>query len=170
MFFACTHPELIDKLIIADMAPKRYANENQNVINTIDSIDLKQYTSRKEVEGQLRKMLADNATVQFLLKNLKWKENDSQSTGEQLSWKFNFAAIKKNADALNEALPETFRFNGQTLFLKGQRSTYITDSDYELIKKHFLKTIIETIPDAGHWVHAENPSVFTRAVIQFLNP
>jgi len=54
------------------------------------------------------------------------------------------------------------------LFLKGDRSGYILKKDEALIKAHFPNSFIEIIPNAGHWLHAENPAVFYQKIMNFL--
>jgi pimeloyl-ACP methyl ester carboxylesterase len=67
-----------------------------------------------------------------------------------------------------EALPDDFHFDGPTLFIRGERSAYITTRDYNDIKEHFPQAVIETVPKAGHWVHADNPKGFSEALLNFL--
>jgi len=166
MFLACQHPEKISKLIVADKSPKEYPIENKSVIEALESIDISSIKSRKEVESNLRESL-NEATVQFLLKNLYWVTGASGE--QQLAWRFNSEVIKRNVLKMGEALPNNFHFNGPTLFLKGERSPYVTDGDTELIKNHFPNAIIETVPKAGHWIHSENPTYFMEAALRFLN-
>jgi esterase len=163
MFFATQYPERVRKLIVADMSPKQYQSTNENVIVALKSIDLNAMTSRKEVEQKLRATLQhDEVTTQFLLKSLYWKEGDRK----KLDWRFNLPAIANNIANTGEALPQDAIYNGDTLFIRGEKSNYITSADEPLIKKHFPQATIKTIPGAGHWVHAENPKAFMEAVLE----
>ena len=65
-------------------------------------------------------------------------------------------------------LPGVYTYDGEVLFLKGGRSDYIKDGDENLIKSAFAKAQLKTIPKAGHWLHAENPQVFLKEVLNFL--
>jgi len=65
-------------------------------------------------------------------------------------------------------LPDFTEYSGETLFLKGENSGYISTEDTYLIKSHFSNSKIVTIPNAGHWMHAENPNEFYRIVAEFL--
>lgn len=65
-------------------------------------------------------------------------------------------------------MPEENLFEKDTLFIRGGSSDYIVDADYEEIKRHFPQATLETIPNAGHWLHAENPQLFFEIVQQFL--
>ena len=70
---------------------------------------------------------------------------------------------------VGEALPLHAKFDGDTLFLRGDKSEYIGNQDETLIKNHFPKAQIATISNAGHWLHAENPEDFYNAVTNFVN-
>jgi len=163
MWLACENPERVSELIVADMAPRYYAPHHQSVIAAVHAVDVGQVTSRKEAEEILRASLRDEGTVQFLLKNLYWNEK------ENLEWRFNMTGIEKNISNIGMALPEHLRFSGKTLFVRGEKSGYITEEDKPEIKKHFPASEIKTVPNAGHWIHAENPSGFMDAVLPFLS-
>ena len=181
MFFAVMHPDKTEKLIVADISPRYFEPHHDSVIAAIKSVDLDEITSRKEAEEKLRISIDDEATVQFLLKNLYWKEmKDCDKYGavevkkeigeseKKLAWRFNLTAIEKNIKAVGEALPIGTQFNKPVLFVKGEKSGYITSEDATLIKEHFPLAIIKSIPKAGHWVHAENPGAFKKTVLEFL--
>lgn len=163
MWMACEHPDRVSKLLVADIAPRSYEPHHQSVIAAIHSVDTDEITSRKEAETKLRESLHDEGNVQFLLKNLYWNEK------EKLDWRFNIHGIEKNIANIGIALPDQFRFNGPTLFLRGEKSGYITESDRTDIVKHFPVAKINTVSNAGHWIHAENPSGFMDAALEFLN-
>jgi esterase len=162
MFFATQHAERIKKLIVADMAPRFYKSTNENVVAALRSIDLNKISSRKEVEEKLGTALEDEVTTQFLLKGLFWKEE------KKLDWRFNIDAIAKNLNRTGDALPDDAVFNGDTLFIRGEKSNYISDADVPIIKKHFPNSEIKTVAGAGHWVHAENPMGFMEVALSFL--
>jgi esterase len=166
MFFAAMHPEKTDKLVVADIATRYYPPAHDGVINAIKRIELDRIPSRKEVEEQLRFSLHDEGTVQFLLKNLYRIEQPGEI--KKLAWRFNINAIEKNIEAIGEAMPAEAVFNKPVLFVRGEKSGYVTDDDEPLIRKHFPMAKFKTIAGAGHWVHAENPKGFMEAVSVFL--
>jgi len=167
MFFAARHPALVRHLVVADMSPRAYGPTQEHVMAAIHDVNLDMITSRKEAEEQLRNSLHDEGTVQFLLKNL-YRRDEGENAGEKFAWRFNLSAIEKNNAAIGVALPAGSRFDGPVLFVRGDRSGYITGEDEQLIKKHFPKAVISTVADAGHWVHAENPKGFMDVVVPFL--
>jgi pimeloyl-ACP methyl ester carboxylesterase len=66
-------------------------------------------------------------------------------------------------------LPTHFRSEIPALFIRGGKSNYIRDTDIPLIKEHFPNAVVETIPDAGHWVHAEQPAQLLEKVLAFID-
>lgn len=162
MLFAMNYPEKLDKLIIADIAPKYYAPHHQDILAGLNAIDFSRKPSRSDVETVLENYIKDFGTRQFLMKSLYWKEKG------QLAFRFNLDVFNEKIENIGEALPENTAYNGAVLFLRGEKSPYIRDKDFELIKKHFPKAEIETIKNVGHWLHAENPKDFFAATINFL--
>jgi esterase len=162
MFFALKYPELIRKMIVVDIAPRYYSPHHQSVFAALNSIDLSIIASRKEVEELLRNALKEEATIQFLLKNLYWK-ND-----KQLDWRFGLKEIEKNIENVGVELPGDDVIHVPTLFIRGSRSGYIAESDEAEIKKRFSDVDLKTVSDAGHWVHAENPKGFLEVALCFI--
>ena len=86
----------------------------------------------------------------------------------KLALRINLKALIDNIDEVGEALPSHLIYEGDTLFLKGDRSEYITNDDEIVIKRQFPNASFETIENAGHWLHAENPIAFNNAVVRFI--
>ena len=162
MLFAVEHPELLNKLIIADISPRYYPTHHEDILKGLSSLDFDNIKSRGEAEDQLKPYVSDFGTRQFLLKNLYWE------TKEKLALRMNLEALKENVNEVGEPLPIHSKFEKDTLFLRGDRSEYISLQDESLIKTHFPNALIVTISNAGHWLHAENPTEFYEAVIDFL--
>ncbi len=162
MLFATIYPEMMEKLIVADIGPKFYPQHHQDIFAGLNAVDFSKKPTRNEVEEIMSAYVPDFGTRQFLMKNLYWQEPG------QLAFRFNLAVFNKKKDVIGVALPENSVFQKPTLFIRGGKSNYILDSDFESIKKHFPDSRIETIPDVGHWLHAENPTVFFEKVISFL--
>lgn len=162
MFFATTYPEMVEKLIVADIGPKYYAPHHQDIFAGLNAVDFSVKPSRTEVEETLFPYISDYGTRQFLMKNLFWKEK------EQLAFRFNLDVFNKNKEVIGEVLPEGNHFDKETLFIRGGNSRYILDSDFESIKAQFPKAVFETIPNVGHWLHAENPKSFFEITSGFL--
>lgn len=162
MLFATTYPEMVDKLIVADIGSKYYAPHHDEIFAGLNAVDFSSKPTRAEVEETLFPFIPDFGTRQFLMKNLFWKEK------EQLAFRFNLDVFNKNKDVIGEALPSANHFENATLFIRGGNSKYILDSDFDSIKSHFSKAVFETIPNVGHWLHAENPKLFFEITSEFL--
>lgn len=173
MRFALTWPARVAKLIIVDMAPRPYSPEHTPIFKALMALDLKQYTSRREIEDALAPAIPDLTLRRFLLKNLKSptapkSDEGGSSSSSTYEWRIPLAAIFTNYPKLCEALTSPQPFNGPALFLRGGKSPYVSDKDYPEIQKLFPAAKLETIPNANHWVHADAPEEFVRDVSEFL--
>jgi pimeloyl-ACP methyl ester carboxylesterase len=148
---------------VADIAPKLYPPHHHLIINALKSIDLNTISSRSEADAALQKKLSDVGVRQFLLKNLYWNKE------KKLAFRFNLAVLSEKMTEVGENINSTDQFMGATLFLKGSKSEYVLDSDIDTIKRHFPKASLDTISDAGHWLHAENPAEFLEKSFAFLS-
>lgn len=163
MQFAIRNPHRVGKMLIADIGPKKYPVTNRFVTDVLNQFDLYALTSRKEVEKILFANIKDNATVQFLLKNLYWNEKG------KLSWRFDLESITNNIERVSDAQPLPHApIPIPVLFLKGEKSDYIFPSDIKLMRAIFPFAIINEILNAGHWIHADQPEVFYKTVLHFL--
>lgn len=163
MQFACTYPEKVEKLLIADIAPKYYPPHHQPIINALNKINVSELSSRTEADEQLSKYIKDFGIRQFLLKNLYWKEKG------KLDFRFNLKVLTDKMEEVGENISTTASYTGPTLFLRGDKSEYISIEDYPTIKRHFPNAIIEVVEKAGHWLHAENPKQFFMLSYNFMN-
>ena len=144
-----TNPGLLSGLIIVDIAPRFYPIHHREILDALLSVDINSLKSRGDAEMVLRQSIQEEDVIQFLMKNLYRKEKD------QFDWRFNLEAI----NAQIENVGEEVKFNGSfplpTLFIKGERSSYISYEDEKAIFEQFGDVEIQTAPGAGHWVHAE---------------
>lgn len=162
MLFATTFSDMVDKLIIADIGPKRYAPHHQDILAGLNAVDFSTKPDRTAVEEILLPYIPDFGTRQFLMKSLYWK------TPGQLAFRFNLEVFNKKIEEVGAALPPENRFDKPTLFIRGGKSNYILDSDLPQIKNQFPNYTLITIPDVGHWLHAEKPEVFFQESFKFL--
>ncbi len=71
-------------------------------------------------------------------------------------------------ERIGKALPRTKNTN-PTLFIRGLESSYVEDADLTTLQRQYPNFELVSIPNAGHWLHAEQPIVFGEAVAKFLN-
>jgi pimeloyl-ACP methyl ester carboxylesterase len=161
MNFAVSRPERVQALVVVDIAPKAYPIHHQGYINAMKSIDFNTIHSRGAVDAILAKSV-DNAGIrQFFMKSLHWQ------TKEKLAFRFNLEALEDQLQEVGTPL-EFGYFDRPTLFIAGGASGYITAEDEDAILDHFPAARIETIAQAGHWVHAEAREPFSKLVVDFL--
>lgn len=163
MLFATKYPELVSKLLIADISPRFYPIHHDGILNGLSALNFDVIKSRGEADTILSRFISDFGTRQFLLKNLYWKEKG------KLALRMNLEVLKDEVAEIGEALPWQATFEKEALFLRGDRSEYIGIDDENIIARHFPKAKIITISNAGHWLHAENPKDFFDAVMEFVN-
>ena len=162
MQFALIYPDLIDKLIVVDIAPKVYLPGHDDVFAALYSFDPSTLHSRQEADVALARHLPDLALRQFLLKNLERKDSDT------FAWRINLDSIHRNYHEMLKAFTANGQFSRPTLFIRGASSDYIRDVDFITIREIFPAAELITIPHTGHWVHAEAPREFAQAVFHFL--
>lgn len=162
MKFGVNHPELFDRLIIVDIAPRAYPPHHQNILKGLNSIDLKALKSRKEADEQLASYVPEPGERQFLLKNLKRE-------GENFTWKLNLPVITEKINNIGEGLEDKLATDKPTLFIRGENSDYITNKDNISIVAFFPNSEVKTVKNAGHWVHAQNPEAVIELITGFVH-
>ncbi|QNM85523.1 alpha/beta fold hydrolase [Polaribacter pectinis] len=161
MLFAVTYPELVDKLVIVDISPRMYQPHHNAILAGLNSVDFSIQNSRSLVDKKIAELIPEFGVRQFLLKNVYWIEKG------QLAYRFNLESLTENNSEIGEALPPFTVFEKETLFLKGDKSNYITENEEPIIEAHFPNSKIVEIKNAGHWLHAENPKQFYDEVCDF---
>lgn len=161
MRFTQMFEEKVISLVVADMGIKSYPPHHQLILEALNSFDPAEISSRSEAEDELRKYIKEEGIVQFLLKNLY------RSKPKGYAWRFNLPVLEAAMSDILEELPD-MQVNTQTLFIRGEKSDYIQDEDMEDIKVLFPHAEFETVSNAGHWLHAENPEEFFSKVNAYL--
>ena len=161
MVMALMQPKKITKQIIVDIAPKQYPDHYSKIIEALKKINLNNHKTRLDVSNTLKTSIPNQSLRQFLIKNI--------SNTQPLTWQINLSAISDN---YNQIMSWPSSLNNQidipTLIIKGKQSNYVSNTDNYLLKNYFNQfKIIEL--NTSHWVHAENPVEFIKAVNLFLN-
>ena len=161
MNFAVRYPGRVRKLIVGDIAPRYYPIHHQVILEGLNALDLSQLQSRKEADEHLAKFIPELGIRQFLLKSLG-------RDGQGFAWKINLPVITEKIEEVGKALEEGAIFEGPTLFLSGANSNYIQEKDLSDMKRHFPNFTWVSIPNAGHWLHAEQPQAVIKEIRNFL--
>lgn len=163
MALALTRPELVNRLIVADIAPAAYGHTQTPLIHAMRGLDLAGLDSRAEADRRLAATVADPGTRAFLLQSLDLKADPPR-------WRLNLDVLEAEMPFL-VGWPEIVgRFDGPVLFLSGAESGYVRPEHRPAIKALFPAARFAKIPGAGHWLHAEKPREFEAAVAAFLSP
>lgn len=162
MQMALLYPRQVRRLVVVDIAPRGYAPRHWSMLQAMASLDLAHSRTRSELESALAPVVADLSTRQFLLKNAVRTE-----TGH-FDWRIGLRQIIQNYSRLTEALNGERPFDKPTLFIRGQKSDFLFESDLPDISRLFPRARLRTIPAAGHLVHVQNAEAFLKVVLEFL--
>jgi esterase len=160
MWLALNHPERTNKLLVVDIAPKSYTHSFDNTIRALIELPLDAIHNRKQAEEMLAERIPELDYRQFLLQNLIL-DNKSYKWRVDLDVFFQMAPNIAAFPATNHLMAN----QGHTLFIAGADSAYVTQDDTSTL---FPNAIFKTIAKAGHWLHVQQPEVFTEVVENFL--
>ena len=163
MQFALDHPEMTEKLIVVDMSPKAYPGGHEAIFDALLALDLAKVEGRGDALSFLEGRIEEEGVRLFLMKNLS-----RQKTGGYV-WKMNLSAIYQHYADILAPIESELPFEGECLFLGGEHSNYIQPDDHPNIHALFPQAHIQTIPQAGHWIHADQPQALIQAVRAFLD-
>jgi len=162
MQLALTRPDLVQKLIVADMSPRAYTPLHNEIIAALNALDVASFATRTEIEEALAGPIPSLNLRRFLLKSL------GRAADGTFEWKINLAGLARGYPNLRAAVTGPQPYTGPTLFIRGSKSEYIRPTGEPSIPELFPQSRISTIEGAGHWLHADNPEEFTRLVREFL--
>ena len=162
MQFALDNPDMVDKLVVVDIAPIAYKGGHQKIFEALFSVDLDHLEDRKQATQKLSEKIDEPGVRQFLLKNLSRKKEGGYR------WKMNLESLYKNYQQILGPLEAYAPYEDPVLFIRGAQSNYIEDATKEDIEALFPAYQLETIPDAGHWVHADSPKALLSLLTNYL--
>ena len=163
MMAALRDPDMVERLVVVDIAPVAYPPQHLDFVRAMRALDLTGIKRRGEADPLLAPAVPDTAERGFLLQNLVFE-------GGRARWRLNLEAIERDMPVLVgfPAVPEDAVYRGPTLFVGGARSRYLLPEHEPAIRRRFPNARIEWIENAGHWVHAEQPAAFLQLVEPFL--
>lgn len=163
MQIALNHPNRVNKLIVADIAPVTYKPDRHGgVLEGLQALSETRPVSRKQADQLLSTYVEENSVRAFLLKNLV-KEEDGR-----FSLRLYMEGIIGNYYDTLTLAPTGKLFSGPTLFIKGADSAYIQDKHRDEVLLLFPQVQLKVIANTGHWLHAEKPDTFNKIVLDFL--
>ena len=161
MYYSQKYPTRLEKMVIVDIGIKQYPMHHNEIIKGIKSLDLTTISSRSAAEQAMIPFVDSYGVRQFLLKNLYWVEKG------KLAWRMNVDVLEREMEEILAPIPNIEVWT-PTLFLRGAMSNYILDEDWDAIEEVFPDATLETIENAGHWVHSEQPEEFIEKVLGFI--
>jgi esterase len=167
MQLALQDPELVNRVVVADIAPVQYPPHHDAVLAGLDAVARQRPTDRKSADAVLGQHVFDPGVRAFLLKS--WQKGEA---GEW-RWLINVDAIKRNYPKLGEPNrpPEPGgHHDGPVLFVVGSESDYVRPEHREPTLALFPNAEVKIIEGTGHWLHAEKPAAFNKVVTRFLQP
>ena len=165
MQLALLEPQLVNKLVVVDIAPVTYTGKNDGHLRVLEgmrALDFTTLKSRKAAEEFLVGYIEDEATRKFVLTNIVRDSNGSYR------WRLNLDAIEKHYNELRLKPEGGQPFEGPTLFVRGDFSNYIQKKHEAEILELFPNASVKSIMECGHWLHADKPQVFQKIVRDFL--
>ena len=159
MALALRHPDIVQKLIVADIAPVVYTHSQMHLVDAMQALDLSKIETRKDADAALSAHVDTPEVRAFLLQSL-----DVRGDG----WALNLNALRDRMDTITGWSDIDGAFPREALFLSGADSDYVTRDMRPEIRDLFPKARFAEIPDAGHWLHAEKPRDVEAAVRTFL--
>ncbi|HEY0275072.1 MAG TPA: alpha/beta fold hydrolase [Paenirhodobacter sp.] len=168
MMLALTRPDLLRRLVVADIAPVAYPHGDTNgkLIAAMKALQIDDLSSRTEADRRLAPGVPDTGTRAFLLQSLELRDGP-------VRWKLNLDALAANLATIigwPDPLPSGARaFAGPALFLHGLSSHYLRETYRPVIQSLFPQAEFEGIAGAGHWLHAERPRETEAAIDAFLS-
>jgi pimeloyl-ACP methyl ester carboxylesterase len=163
MRFALDYPDRTDVLIVLDIAPRAYAPHHEAEFDAMQALEPAAYSSRAQLDAALAERLQDAQNRQFLLTNIQ------RDADGRFGWRLDLDAIRAGYDEIVAAVDSDTSYSGPALFVRGERSQYVSERDGATIRRLFPHAVIETVAGAGHWVHAEQPQEVARIVREFLD-
>ena len=162
MQFALQFPHRVEKLVVADMAPREYAPAHDEIFTALLALDLPQFQTRQQIEDALAAEIPSLALRRFLLKNL------GRDAAGKFAWRISLRHIAESYPQLRLPVSHPKPFAKPALFIRGGKSKYLNTEDEPLIRELFPQAQILTIAEASHWVHADEPEEFLRLLLDFL--
>lgn len=160
MVLALTRPDLLNRVVVADIAPVAYSHSQMPYIHAMKAVDLSRVTRRSDAEAQLAAQGVEPALCSFFTQSLDVKER---------RWRLNLDTLAAEMDKIMSFPEVAGTFDGPTLFLSGANSDYVLPQHRPLIKDMFPNAHFAKLKDAGHWLHADKPREFEAAVRTFLS-
>lgn len=164
MLLALEQPDLVERLVVMDIAPVTYSHSQSGYIDMMESLDLEGLDRRSEADRRLSEILHAPGLRAFFLQSLDLKSQPPR-------WTLNLTALRDQMDLLvgwPADLAQPGAFTGPALFLAGALSDYVEAEGEAEIRRLFPQAQLQRIEGADHWLHADKPNETAEAIAAFL--
>ncbi|MBR0651686.1 alpha/beta fold hydrolase [Roseomonas terrae] len=162
MALALAHPDRVERLVVADIAPIRYKPTLRGYIDAMQAVPLRPGLTRKDADAALAAAVPEAGIRAFLLQSLRFEEDPP-------SWRLGLPELAAAMPVIEDFDPPAgARYDGPVLVMGGALSPYIRPEHHDAFRALFPHATFATVPKAGHWIHAENPQGFLEALEPFL--
>ncbi len=163
MILALQYPELVAGVLVGDMAPARTGYGQAELGEAMLHIHFPDQLDRQQADQLLAKAIPNRSVRDLMLQNVR--------LGAEPGWQIGLRDITSSMTNIENwpYMPEGYVYEGPTLFLRGEHSPYIAKDHEPVMRRLFPNHRLETIPDAGHWLHADNPKLFSEKMLDFIN-
>ena len=162
MELALTHPELVNKLVVLDIAPVSYPARHTKILQALKAVSTQSIDDRKQADAIMQPYIEELGVRQFLLKSL------AKNQEGHFAWRFNLNVLDEKYSTITSDVNENNSCLCDTLFIKGNDSDYILPEHRTAITARFKNTKAKIIHGAGHWLHAQKPLAVNKAINDFL--
>lgn len=164
MHLAFDYPERLYHIIIADMSMRagEFREIHASIMDAIAKTKMEEFTSYSQLQTHLERFISSRKIILFVMKNIK------KTPDNTFQWKLNYNSLYQNTHKIMEEVLPSEPFEKPCLLLRGEKSDYVSDEDFEEIKMAFPKAELQTLPDASHWLHADKPKLFYNSCLNFL--
>ncbi|MGB8815161.1 MAG: alpha/beta fold hydrolase [Paracoccaceae bacterium] len=162
MVLALTHPDMVRRLVVADIAPVAYGHDNTHHIDALRTLDLTDLTTRSEADRRLAGLIPEAPLRAFFLQSLDLKTQPPE-------WRLNLDVLQAEMPKIVGWPGPQGQFAAPALFLTGSDSHYVKPEHRDMIRALFPVARFAKISGAGHWLHADKPREFEDTIRVFLD-
>jgi len=181
MTLALRRPELLRALVVVDIAPVEYpvsggrtddpdeeASPFADYIAAMKALDLTTLERREDADEALQAAVPSRMVRGFLLQSLV---REGLGSGGGWRWRLNLDLLERDLERLRgfPEPPPDAHYDGPVLWIAGANSHYVLPEDRVHMDALFPSTRLVRIKNAGHWVHSEQPEIFTETLRRFLD-
>lgn len=170
--FALKYPERLEGLMIVDISPfknertsRKFSASHLAILNSITGINLSEIATREEAEVLLLEKIESGRIRGLIMKNL-YRDEDNR-----FRWRLNAHSLLMNLENIMEGIDRKEVLKMQVtgfpvMILKGERSEYLQEDDFQDIQKLFPAAEFITVPGAGHWINADRPDIVVDSLLK----